>query len=144
MSSCPHCLRVTYLQEFINFNLSVLVEVHLVKDLVERVFINLDVDALQRRKNKSRDRWDIMKTSVHRRETERKKHDSLPKLAGRRRWWWILCSLCQTCGNASCTCQTDEQSLTSLHLISQYLRKLRLNKQLLPSTAVFINEKHCP
>lgn len=42
----PVCM-LTYLQELINFNLSVLVEVHLVKDFMERVFINVDVDALQ-------------------------------------------------------------------------------------------------
>lgn len=48
-----HRLFVTYLQEFINFHLSVLVEVHLVKDFMERIFINVDIDALQRRKTRS-------------------------------------------------------------------------------------------
>lgn len=46
-------LLVTYLQEFINLNLSVLVEVHLVKDFMERIFINVDIDALQRRKTRA-------------------------------------------------------------------------------------------
>lgn len=46
------CPRVTYLQEFINFHLSVLVEVHLVKDFMQGIFINLDVDALRRQKNR--------------------------------------------------------------------------------------------
>lgn len=41
-------LLVTYLQKFINFNLPVLVEVHLIQNFMQRVFINLDVDALQR------------------------------------------------------------------------------------------------
>lgn len=41
-----------YLQELVNFHLSVLVEVHLVKDFMERVFINVDIDALQRIKTR--------------------------------------------------------------------------------------------
>lgn len=48
-------MNVTHLQEFINLNLSVLVEVHLIKDFMQRIFINVDVDALQGEKNKSRD-----------------------------------------------------------------------------------------
>lgn len=44
-------LSVTYLQEFINFNLPVLVEVHLVQNFMQCVFINVDVDALQRNKS---------------------------------------------------------------------------------------------
>lgn len=39
----------TYLQEFIDFNLSVLVDVHLVKDFVEGVLVDVDVDALRQR-----------------------------------------------------------------------------------------------
>lgn len=41
-------VKFTYLQEFINFNLSIFVEVHLIKDFMERIFIDLDIDVLQR------------------------------------------------------------------------------------------------
>lgn len=102
-------LSVTYLQEFINFNLSILVEVHLVKDFMERVFVNVDVDALRRGKTRPGIRIKYNEDELWR---ERKSENSLPELAAHRRWWWILCSLCQTCGSAFCTCQTGEQEFS--------------------------------
>ncbi len=54
----------------------------------------------------------------------RKKDDSLPKLAARQQWWWILCSLCQTYGNVSCTWNTQEH-LFSLSLL--FIKENRLN-----------------
>lgn len=125
-------LFVTYLQEFINFNLSVLVEVHLIKDFMECVFINVDIDALQRRKTTPGIN-DIQWRQMRKKETNKEKamtktEDSPPKLAARRQWWWILCSLCQTYGSAFCTCQTDEQefNLTLLYVWVQYLAKVNI------------------
>lgn len=50
----PGSLRQTshfsrYLQELVDLHLAVLVEVHLVQDLVQRVLIDVDVDVLRRR-----------------------------------------------------------------------------------------------
>lgn len=91
-----------YLHELVNLHLSVLVEVHLIKDFMECVFIYLDIDALRRRVKQ-----DVGSITCNEDQTTNKKkalkEDSLPKPAGRPQWWWTLCSLCQTYGNASCT-----------------------------------------
>lgn len=42
---------VTHLQELINLNLPILVEVHLVQNLMQRIFINVNVDVLKRNGN---------------------------------------------------------------------------------------------
>lgn len=50
----PGSLRKTshfscYLQELVNLHLAIFVEVHLVQDLVQRVFVNVDIDILWKR-----------------------------------------------------------------------------------------------
>lgn len=39
---------VTHLQELVDLNLAILVEVHLIQDLMQRIFINVNVDVLKR------------------------------------------------------------------------------------------------
>lgn len=42
-------MLVTNLKKLVDFNLSILVQVHLIKDFMQSIFVNLDVDTLQAR-----------------------------------------------------------------------------------------------